>query len=67
MLPLRGVSMIDAPDEPFYDPEADVALFDALRDHVDLDVVDLVELDMHVNDDAFADALADELIGLLKT
>ena len=30
-VPLRGVSMIDAEGQPFHDPEADAALFDALR------------------------------------
>ena len=31
-LPLGGVSLIDAEGEPFHDPEADAALFEALRD-----------------------------------
>ena len=31
-VPLRGVSMIDAEGQPFHDPEADAALFDALRE-----------------------------------
>lgn len=65
MLPLRGVSMIDAPDEPFYDPEADTALFDALRDHIDPSTVELVEIDAHINDPEFADAFAEQLIELL--
>ena len=56
-LPLAGVSMLDAPGEPFHDPEADAALFDALREHVDEDV-ELIELDANVNDDEFALALA---------
>lgn len=66
MLPLKGVSMIDAPDQPFYDPEADTALFDALRTHIDPDVVELVELDRHINDPEFAAAFAERLIDLLE-
>ena len=31
-VPLRGVSLIDADGQPFHDPEADAALFEALRD-----------------------------------
>ena len=31
VLPLHGVSAIDAPGQPFHDPEADAALFDSLR------------------------------------
>ena len=65
MLPLKGVSMVDAPDQPFYDPEADTALFDALRTHIDPAVVNLVELDVHINDLEFASAFAEQLISLL--
>jgi uncharacterized protein (UPF0261 family) len=64
-LPLRGVSMIDAEGMPFWSPAADAALFDALRATLDPAVVDLVELDLHVNDDAFADAMADRLLAML--
>jgi uncharacterized protein (UPF0261 family) len=58
-IPLGGVSMIDAPDQPFHDPEADAALFEELR-KVD-DNVELVELDEHVNDPAFAKAMVAKL------
>jgi uncharacterized protein (UPF0261 family) len=64
-LPLRGVSMIDADGMPFWLPEADAALFDAIRANLDRGRVDLVELDLHVNDPAFADAMADRLIAML--
>jgi uncharacterized protein (UPF0261 family) len=64
-LPLRGVSMIDAEGMPFHDPVADAALFDALRTHLDRSKVDLVELDLHINDPAYADAMADRLLGML--
>jgi uncharacterized protein (UPF0261 family) len=64
-LPLKGVSMIDAEGMPFWSPEADAALFDALRATVDRSRVELVELDMHVNDPAFADAMTDRLLAML--
>ncbi len=64
-LPLRGVSMIDADGMPFWSPEADAALFEAVRTHLDRTRVELVELDLHVNDEAFADALADRLLAML--
>jgi uncharacterized protein (UPF0261 family) len=60
-LPLGGVSMIDVEGEDFYDPEADDALFDALRAHVDRGTVELIELDHPINDDAFAEAMAEKL------
>ncbi len=64
MLPLRGVSMIDAEGQPFYDAEADRELFAALRRHCG-PTVRIRELDVHVNDTEFAHALADELLALL--
>jgi uncharacterized protein (UPF0261 family) len=64
-LPLRGVSMIDAEGMPFWLPEADAALFDAIRATVDRTRVELVELDLHINDPAFADAMADRLSAML--
>ena len=60
-VPLRGVSMIDAEGQPFHDPEADAALFDALREGLDGSSVELIELDHNVNDDEFAAALVDKL------
>ena len=65
VLPLQGVSMIDAEGQAFYSPEADEALFGALRDHLN-DNVKLVEIDAHINDDAFAEAYAQELLTLLE-
>lgn len=57
VLPLKGVSMIDAEGKPFYDPEADAALFDALREHLRPEIR-LVELDNHINDPEFALTMA---------
>jgi uncharacterized protein (UPF0261 family) len=60
-VPLGGVSMIDAEDQPFHDPEADAALFDALREGLAGSSVELVELEHNVNDEEFADAMVDKL------
>ena len=59
-LPLGGVSMLDVEGEDFYDPEADAALFDALREAIDTDV-DLIELETDINDESFAERLAETL------
>jgi uncharacterized protein (UPF0261 family) len=64
-IPLGGVSLIDADGQPFYDPEADAALFDALRDGIG-DDVEVIELDLNVNDEAFADAMAEKLDAMLR-
>jgi uncharacterized protein (UPF0261 family) len=60
-VPLGGVSMIDAEGQPFHDPEADAALFDALREGLAGSSVELIELEHNVNDEQFADAMVDKL------
>jgi uncharacterized protein (UPF0261 family) len=64
-IPLKGVSMIAVEGQPFYDPEADAALFGAIRDHLP-DSVDLVEMDCDINDPEFAKAMADTLDGYIR-
>ena len=65
MLPLRGVSAIDRQGQPFDDPQARDALFDAIRRN--RGSVEIVEMDHHINDSAFAEAAAAKLIELLKS
>jgi uncharacterized protein (UPF0261 family) len=60
VVPLGGVSMIDVEGEDFHDPEADAALFDALRANLDEDV-ELIEHDADINDEAFAELLVETL------
>jgi uncharacterized protein (UPF0261 family) len=64
-LPLDGVSMIDAEDQPFHDPEADAALFDAIRENLD-PRVELVEMQCNINDPEFAIAMVDRLDSYLR-
>jgi len=64
-VPLKGVSAIDVEGMPFYDPAADKALFEAIRKHLDRSKVELVELDLAINDPAFADAMVDRLLAML--
>jgi uncharacterized protein (UPF0261 family) len=66
MLPLRGVSAIDAEGKPFWWPEADAALFQSVRNWI-APGVELVELDLHVNDPAFAAACANKLLAMMRT
>jgi uncharacterized protein (UPF0261 family) len=63
-LPLRGVSALDRDGRPFWWPEADAALFQSIRNWVSPHVR-LVELDMHVNDPAFALAAAGTLLEMV--
>ena len=64
LLPLRGVSAIDRAGEPFDDPEARAALFEAIRKHHGH--VELAELDCHINDAVFAEAAAQRLLELMR-
>jgi len=64
-LPRKGVSMLDAPGKEFWWPEADQALFGAIRGHVKPGI-EVIELDNNINDDAFADAVAAKLLEFLK-
>lgn len=59
-LPLHGVSMIDVEGGEFHDPEADEALFAALREHLDEDI-DLLERETDINDEVFARTIAKKL------
>jgi uncharacterized protein (UPF0261 family) len=59
-VPLGGISMIATPGGPFFDAEADEALFAAVRANLS-DNVELVELDSDINAPAFADAMVAKL------
>ncbi|MGX9177619.1 Tm-1-like ATP-binding domain-containing protein [Mesorhizobium sp. BHbdii] len=60
LLPLRGVSAIDASGQPFHDPAADAALFDAIRSWWQpARNRRLVEVDAHINDESFSTALVE--------
>ena len=63
-LPARGVSRIDAAGQPFDDPAARRALFDAVRAHAG--TVEVLELDMHINDASFAEVAARKLISFIE-
>jgi uncharacterized protein (UPF0261 family) len=65
MIPLKGVSAIDAEGKPFWWPEADAALFQSLRNWI-APHVEVVELDSHINDPAFATACAHKLLEMLQ-
>jgi uncharacterized protein (UPF0261 family) len=63
-LPLQGVSAIDRAGQPFDDPAARTALLEALRDAAP--GVERHELDLHLNDPAFAEMAARRLIELIR-
>ncbi|HUQ22055.1 MAG TPA: Tm-1-like ATP-binding domain-containing protein [Gaiellaceae bacterium] len=63
-VPLKGVSMIATEGGVFHDPEADEALFAGLRETIGDVETHWLELD--VNDEAFAGAMADRLHELVR-
>lgn len=54
--PRRGLSIPNRSGGVFYDPEADAAFLAALRAELRPDIL-LIEVDAHINDPAFADAV----------
>lgn len=65
-IPKRGVSAIDIEGGPFHDPAADSACFEALRRNLS-PKVQLEDLDLHINDPAFAEAMANRLIESIRS
>ncbi len=62
-LPKRGVSGIDIAGGSFDDPAARIALFEGVR--ATAGATEIHELDLHINDPAFAEAMANRLIALI--
>jgi uncharacterized protein (UPF0261 family)/ABC-type branched-subunit amino acid transport system ATPase component len=58
LIPEAGVSAIDKPGQPFHDPVADAALFAAIEQGFQPGPNKFIKrLPLHINDEAFADAL----------
>jgi len=64
-LPLKGVSAIDVEGQAFYGVEEDKMLFDTLRNGINRNVVEVIEMDCAINDVAFSEAAAQKLIDLM--
>ncbi|HZV04935.1 MAG TPA: Tm-1-like ATP-binding domain-containing protein [Gemmataceae bacterium] len=65
LVPLKGVSALDAEGKPFWWPEADAALFQSLHNWMSPQVR-LIELDLHINDAAFAEMAARTLQEMIE-
>jgi uncharacterized protein (UPF0261 family) len=63
LLPLKGVSAIDRAGQPFDDPAAREALYAELRQGCG--PAELIEIDAHINEAAFAEAAARKLIEMM--
>jgi uncharacterized protein (UPF0261 family) len=65
VVPTRGLSIPNVPGGVFWDPEADAAFLDAMRADLRNDLP-LITVEAHVNEDAFADRVADEFLKLMS-
>ena len=65
LLPLRGVSMLDSEGGRFWDPEADQACYDAIKQNLRPDIP-VYELEHNINDPEFSAAAANTLLELLE-
>lgn len=65
LLPLKGVSMLDSEGKPFWWPEADRAMFDAIKKNVKPGI-QVVEMNCNINDEAFSQKAVEMLIMLME-
>jgi len=65
ILPLKGVSMLDSEGGQFWDPEADKACFDAIKQNLKPGIP-VIEMDNNINDPEFSSKVAQTLLDLLK-
>jgi uncharacterized protein (UPF0261 family) len=67
LLPMGGVSALDAPGQAFFDPAADAALFDTLvAEFRPTDHRKLVQVSHHINDPRFAEIAAEEFCAIAR-
>ena len=64
-IPLQGFSAVDAKGQPFFDPEADRAFVQALKDSLP-PRIPVIEKEAHINDPTFAREIAQALLDLMK-
>ncbi len=68
VIPERGVSALDAPGQPFFDPEADQTLFDELEQAIhQTERRQVRRLPYHINNPEFAQALVATYLDLAAT
>ncbi len=65
LIPLGGVSMLDSEDDRFWDPDADQACYDALKNDLRADIP-LIESNANINDPEFAESAVSLLLEMLQ-
>ena len=64
LIPLRGVSQLDSPGGAFWDPKANDACFEAIKENLKPGIP-FIEMDNNINDPAFAEKAVDLLLAML--
>ena len=64
LIPLQGVSQLDSPGGAFWDPEADGACFQAIKQNLKADIP-VIEMDHNINDPEFADKAVELLLEMM--
>jgi uncharacterized protein (UPF0261 family) len=65
VIPKLGFSSVDAEGQHFYDPDADAAFAQKVRETVKAGV-DIIEIEAHINDNEFASAVVDTFTRLIR-
>jgi len=65
LLPKKAISVISAPGQKFHDPDADKALFEAIKSNLRNDI-EVIELDTEINAPEFAEACARTLLNNIQ-
>jgi len=65
LIPLNGVSQLDSPGNPYWDPEADAACFNTIKANLSPGIR-VIELNNNINDPEFADRAVELLLGMLR-
>ena len=66
VLPLKGISQIDAAGNIFYQPQIDRVLFKTIKSSLS-DSIKLIEVEAHINDTAFSALLVDCLVKMIQS
>lgn len=65
LIPLKGISQIDAAGGIFYRPEIDRVLFNSIKKNAKSSIA-VIETNAHINDQSFSGQLVDALLSLLE-
>lgn len=65
LIPIRGFSNTDREGNIFYDPIADKAFINSLKNSLN-ESIRVNEIDAHINDDEFAEAVANEFMDIIS-